>query len=185
MINFTRDQTPLIGILLRFRRRPIPISGDIEKMYHQVAVPPHQQPLLSFLWQDPGSSKKVKAYQMVVHVFGATSSIKSCIYALIRTIEDFGHLYSIAASHLTGNVYVENCLDSVESEEEAVRLRRREVEMFVEMRRHDKPTSTGRDQNERVDVLFSSRLVVSRPIRKVQFHRPQRLLPFHGMNVWD
>jgi hypothetical protein len=43
--------TCLIGVLLRFRQFPVPISGDIEKMYHQVLVPKQQQSLFRFLWK--------------------------------------------------------------------------------------------------------------------------------------
>ena len=74
--------TSLIGFLLRFRRFPVPISGDIEKMYHQVLVPSHQQFFLRFLWKNPDDVGSPKTFQMTVHVFGAVSSPRSCIYAL-------------------------------------------------------------------------------------------------------
>ena len=95
----------LIGVVMRFRIFPYPISGDIEKMYHQVRVPSHQQSLLKFLWRNPGSDEPQKTYQMAVHIFGAVSSPTSCIFALRRTAEDFGHLYPHLASKVLSNIY--------------------------------------------------------------------------------
>jgi hypothetical protein len=115
--------TGLIGVILRFRMLPVPISGDIEKMYHQVQVPKHQQSLLKFLWRTPGSKDPPTTFQMTVHIFGAVSSPTTCIFALRRTAEDFGHLYPNVANKVLSNIYVDNYLDCTETEEEAITLR--------------------------------------------------------------
>ena len=93
--------TSLIGVLLRFRQFPFPISGDIEKMYHQVLVPHQQQSLFRFLWNDSPSPAEPKEYLIVVHVFGAVSSPSSCIYALKKTAEDFGNRFPTIAAWTT------------------------------------------------------------------------------------
>jgi hypothetical protein len=111
--------TSLIGVLLRFRRFPVPISGDIEKMYHQVLVPAQQQSLFRFLWKNPDEVGSPKTFQMTVHVFGAVSSPTSCIYALRRTAEDFGSRYPSVAERVLTNIYVDDYLDSTKTEEEA------------------------------------------------------------------
>ena len=41
----------LIGVLLRFRQRPFPVSADIRSMYHQVRVAESDQSALQFLWR--------------------------------------------------------------------------------------------------------------------------------------
>lgn len=112
--------TCLNGVLLRFRQYPYPISGDIEKMYHQVLVPQHQQSLLRFLWNESGDASEPKEYQMKVHVFGAVSSPTSCIYALRKTVEDFGNQFPHVADAVLNNIYVDNYLDSTETEQEAI-----------------------------------------------------------------
>jgi hypothetical protein len=58
------------GVLLRFRRNPIPICGDIEKMFHQVRVLEEDQASFRFLYRPPGSSAPPLTYQMTVHVLG-------------------------------------------------------------------------------------------------------------------
>ena len=41
----------LVGIFMRFREEKVALSGDIEAMFNQVAVPPEDQAALRFLWR--------------------------------------------------------------------------------------------------------------------------------------
>ena len=84
----------LMGVLLRFRRGPFAIMGDVEKMFYQVRVPAGDRSLLRFLWWPDGDlSRPLEEYHMNVHLFGATSSPAVANFALRRTAEDFGELY--------------------------------------------------------------------------------------------
>jgi hypothetical protein len=51
--------TSQVAVLLRFRQFPVPIAGDIEKMYPQVQVPASDQSALRFLYQAPGSNEPI------------------------------------------------------------------------------------------------------------------------------
>ncbi|KAL7839403.1 hypothetical protein SRHO_G00260610 [Serrasalmus rhombeus] len=44
----------LIGVLLRFRLENVVILADVEKLYHQVKIPPEHCDFLRFLWWDEG-----------------------------------------------------------------------------------------------------------------------------------
>lgn len=78
----------LTGVSLRFRKKRIPLVGDIEKMYFQVEISEIDQAALRFLWRPPGASAPPRVYQMTVHIFGAASSPTTCIFALLKTAED-------------------------------------------------------------------------------------------------
>ena len=41
----------LLGIIFRFRENPVAMTADIESMFLQVAVPPHECRFLRFLWR--------------------------------------------------------------------------------------------------------------------------------------
>ncbi|XP_045029733.1 uncharacterized protein LOC123472386 [Daphnia magna] len=113
--------TSQVAVLLRFRQFPVPIAGDIEKMYHQVQVPASDQSALRFLYQAPGINEPIKAFQMTRHVFGAVSSPTTCIFALRKTAEDNRHLYPTVAELVLSNTYVDNLLYSAENEDDAIR----------------------------------------------------------------
>lgn len=65
----------LIGVLMRFRHKPIALAADVERVFHQVRVPAKDKDLLRFLWWPKGdTAQEVEEYRMSVHLFGATSS---------------------------------------------------------------------------------------------------------------
>lgn len=114
----------LIGVVTRFRREPVVIMADIESMFHQVRVPPEDVDLLRFLWWPQGDFSQAPCeYRMKVHLFGATSSPSCANFALKKCAEDFGHEYQEeTVDKLQHCFYVDDCLVSVATEEEALAL---------------------------------------------------------------
>lgn len=56
----------LIGVLLRFREKPIAVMADINAMFHQVRVPHKHINFLCFLWWLNGdTAKEPEAYRCV------------------------------------------------------------------------------------------------------------------------
>ena len=68
----------LVGVILRLRRKKLPISADIEGMNLQVLVRPQDQKLLRFLWGTEDS----EMYEYVRHVFSAKCSPTCANHAL-------------------------------------------------------------------------------------------------------
>ncbi|KAL7874304.1 hypothetical protein SRHO_G00052740 [Serrasalmus rhombeus] len=114
----------LVGVLTRFRQEPFAVMADVESMFHQVKVPPEDADLLRFLWWPDGDiSKELQEYRMEVHLFGATSSPSCASYALRRCAEDNVSTFNVAAVEtVLNNFYVDDCLKSVNSEQEAIKL---------------------------------------------------------------
>ena len=112
----------LIGVLTRFRQKPIAFAADIESMFYQVHVPDHQRDLLRFLWWPGGDlTKNVEDYQMNVHLFGAISSPSCSNFCLKKAAEDSIEEVGIdTADVLTKNFYVDDCLCSEETDYEAI-----------------------------------------------------------------
>ncbi|XP_059350981.1 uncharacterized protein LOC130687583 [Daphnia carinata] len=122
----------LLGVLIRFRRNLVPVGADIEKMFHQVKVPEEDQAAFRFLYRTPGSNSAPLTYQMTVHVFGATSSPTSCIFALNKTADDYSSQFPDVADSVRRNFYVDNYLDSFDSEDEVIK-RSRELKSLLQL----------------------------------------------------
>ncbi|XP_039509456.1 uncharacterized protein LOC120464180 [Pimephales promelas] len=114
----------LIGVLTRFREEPIAMMADVESMFYQVRVPEEDADLLRFLWWPEGKlDAPIEEFRMMVHIFGAASSPSCASYALKRTAEDRKEVASPkAVETVLHNFYVDDCLKSVSTEQEAIDL---------------------------------------------------------------
>ena len=87
-------------------------------MFHQVNVSPRHQSVLHYLWWKNGN---LDDYPKVS--FEATSSPNCCVYALRKTATDNEDDYDdIAIDTVLKNLYVDDCLVSVQDEATAMRL---------------------------------------------------------------
>ena len=114
----------LADVLVRFREAPVAFMADIESMFYQVGVPPEDRDVMRFLWWPGGDmTGPPKEYRMTVHLFGATSSPSCANYALRKTAEEFGSLFGEQAEQVVKkNFYVDDCLRSDETEDEAIQV---------------------------------------------------------------
>ncbi|XP_030844258.1 uncharacterized protein LOC105444708 [Strongylocentrotus purpuratus] len=114
----------LVGVLLRFRQDKIALASDIEGMFHQVRVSPQDIDALRFLWWEEGDLEKPPVeYQMLVHLFGATSSPSCAGFAINKTVQDNKRDFDEGvAETVLDNFYVDDCLKSVSTREEAKKL---------------------------------------------------------------
>ncbi|XP_032798244.2 uncharacterized protein LOC116934945 [Daphnia magna] len=88
LINGPSLLTDLHDLLVIFRVRPCAVSMDIEKMFLQVRVKEEDQSAFRFLWSSPGSGGPPLEFQMMVEIFGASSSPTSCACVLRQTGKD-------------------------------------------------------------------------------------------------
>lgn len=64
----------LAGVLIRFRQEKVALIADVQAMFHQVRVTPDDCDALRFLWWSGDMERPPEDHQMLVHIFGATSS---------------------------------------------------------------------------------------------------------------
>ena len=48
-------QSDIVDVLIKFRKEPIALAGDVSQMYHQILLRPEDRPLHRFLYRDLGS----------------------------------------------------------------------------------------------------------------------------------
>lgn len=93
-------------------------------MFHQVRVSDEHSDLLRFLWWPNGELDKcLEEYKMVVHIFGVISSPGCAAFTLQQCARDnMGNFDPEVIQTVLRNFYVDDCLKSIRSEEEAIRL---------------------------------------------------------------
>lgn len=112
----------LLGVLLRFREHAVALSGDIKGMFHQVRLLPEDKPLLRFVWRDLKREELPKIYEWQVLPFGTTCSPCCATYALQRHVFDHRQQGDSLRHSIEKCFYVDNCLQSVDTPDEAKRL---------------------------------------------------------------
>lgn len=98
--------------------------ADIEAMYYQVKVHEKHADFLRFLWWTEGDViRPLEVFRMKVHLFGAVSSPSITNFALQQTGKDNSDKYSMEVlDTIKHNFYVDDCLKSVASKRQAIKL---------------------------------------------------------------
>ena len=93
-------------------------------MFHQVRVDPLHCHALRFLWWPQGDlSATPEVRQIMVHLLGVTSSPSCAAFSLRQAAHDYGSKFDPDISNVTHhNFYVDDCLCSVSSVEEGVKI---------------------------------------------------------------
>ena len=89
--------------------------ADIEGVFYQIRMKPSHLNALRFLWWRSGNlDKNPQVFQMMVHIFEATSSLACASFCLKQTAIDFSHLFDPKMAKIVqNNFYVDDCLASV------------------------------------------------------------------------
>ncbi|XP_018395064.1 PREDICTED: uncharacterized protein LOC108773670 [Cyphomyrmex costatus] len=112
-------------ILLRFRRRAVGLTSDIRRAFLQISITPSDRDVLRFLWWSKILSQEIEVYRHRRVIFGASCSP----FLLGGTIEY--HLERVSQKtenkkeknficQLKRSFYVDNCVTSVNSRNEAI-----------------------------------------------------------------
>ncbi|XP_050305576.1 uncharacterized protein LOC126742816 [Anthonomus grandis grandis] len=111
-------QRDLLSILLDFRMRSIVISSDIKMMYRQVLVSPEDRKLQRILWRT-SPNETIKTYELNTVTYGTTAASFLAIRCLHQVADECENEHPIIANIIRNNMYVDDLLASVDSEEDA------------------------------------------------------------------
>ncbi|GBP03412.1 hypothetical protein EVAR_71356_1 [Eumeta japonica] len=114
---------PLVEILLKFRIGKIAICADISEMFHRINVKEEDMHAQRFLWYDIGD----KLLHPSVFVMRALTFGISCAPCIAHYIRDenakrFKNKYPRAVQSIQQNHYVDDFIDSVANEQQAIQL---------------------------------------------------------------
>ncbi|KAK9513134.1 hypothetical protein VZT92_026696 [Zoarces viviparus] len=113
----------MTGVLCRFRKHPIAVMCDVEKMFHRFHVSKEDRDYLRFLWWENGDTNlEPREYRMKVHLFGASSSPGCANYGMKHLASQNEQEFPSAANFIRKHFYVDDGLISLESVDIAVKL---------------------------------------------------------------
>ncbi|CAM1305253.1 Uncharacterised protein r2_g1501 [Pycnogonum litorale] len=98
--------------------------ADVDRMYYQVQVAPQDRKMLRFFWFPDGDLEQHPVeYEMLVHLFGATSSPSCTVFALKQTANDNTDIFDSSITNVVHrSFYIDDCLQPVDSIDEAKRI---------------------------------------------------------------
>ncbi|XP_062704112.1 uncharacterized protein LOC134286508 [Aedes albopictus] len=112
--------TPQLTVTFKFRERAVAISGDIQEMFLQVGIRRQDRSALLFVFRNSPSEPMVTMASDVA-IFGACSPCQSQ-YVKHLNASNHEEEYPKAAAAIKNRHYVDDYLDSVDTEEEGVQL---------------------------------------------------------------
>lgn len=144
----------LTGVLCRFRKHPIAVMCDVEKMFHRFHVSSEDRDYLRFLWWENGNTDlEPTEYRMKVHLFGASSSPGCANYGMKHLANENEKEYPLAANFVKKHFYVDDGLVSVETVGEAIELVKEAQALCAKGKLHlHKFLSNSRDVLDSIDV---------------------------------
>ncbi|XP_061708236.1 uncharacterized protein LOC133518592 [Cydia pomonella] len=106
-------------LLIKFRKHAIGITSDIKKAFLQISLKKEDRQYLSFLWWRNNERKAFTTYRHCRVVFGVTCSPFLLGATLNYHLEKYTEDFKDTAKLLKDSFYVDNCVTSLESEDEA------------------------------------------------------------------
>ncbi|XP_062703041.1 uncharacterized protein LOC134285727 [Aedes albopictus] len=113
--------TPLASVLCKFRERPVAVCGDLKQMFHQFRIRQEDAQSQRFLYREH-PSQPVRTFVMDVGTFGATCSPCQAQYIKNRNAAENEEEFPEAAEAIKEKHYVDDYLDSFDTEEEAIKV---------------------------------------------------------------
>ncbi|XP_055589038.1 uncharacterized protein LOC129741339 [Uranotaenia lowii] len=111
----------LLAILFRYRERKVAISADIKEMFHQILIREVDRSAQLFVWRDY-PNMPFETMVMDVAIFGATCSPAHSQFVKNINAAHYRTKFPKASQAIEKSHYVDDCLVSVDTPEEAVEL---------------------------------------------------------------
>ncbi|XP_059047222.1 uncharacterized protein LOC131842668 [Achroia grisella] len=119
----------LNGVLYRFREKPVAITADIREMFLQIKIREEDRAAQQFLWRGDDRINPPQKYVMTSMIFGARSSPFIAHSVRDKNAAEHRESHPSAYTAITRNHYMDDWVDSFDSEEEAARAIREVVEV--------------------------------------------------------
>ncbi|XP_075158129.1 uncharacterized protein LOC142231406 [Haematobia irritans] len=150
-------QSDLTSVILNWRKYQYVFCGDIQKMYRQILVHPHDRPYQRILFK-PSDNNFIKDYQLKTVTFGINCAPFLAIRTLLQLASDVQATHPTVARILKHETYVDDILSGGYSIQEALKA-----------------------QNDLSDILKNAGF----PLKKIIANDPQLLAHIPSQDLYD
>lgn len=112
---------PLLKVMFGFREKEVALCADIMEMFHQIQIRKEDRSAQLYKWRD-SSHLPMETMVMDVAIFGATCSPAHSQFVKNKNADEHQEMYPRAAKAIKEKHYVDDYLDSLDTQEEAVEL---------------------------------------------------------------
>ena len=120
----------LTGVLLRFRTKSVGVTADIEKAFLQLSLHSEDRDVTRFLWREKATDRNPVVYRMTRVVFGVKPSPFLLQAAIRKHLQQYGESDRDLVDKLQRDIYCDDLITSVDTQEEAQTLAERTMEIF-------------------------------------------------------
>jgi len=121
-------QNELFDVLLRFRKKPVAVICDIAEMYLRVGINVPDRRFHRFLWNS--EAEPPEQYEFNRLVFGVNTSPFLAQFVAQENANRYADLYPMAAETVIKSTYMDDSMDSADSEDEAIELYKQLTELW-------------------------------------------------------
>ena len=115
-------QQELFDVLIRFRQNPVALACDIKEMYLQVEIEEKDRPMFRMLWRDCDGDRDPEVLEFSRVVFGKNAAPMECLFVAQENARRNQSSYPMAAETVLKSTYMDDSMDSVETEEDGIEL---------------------------------------------------------------
>ncbi|XP_043202130.1 uncharacterized protein LOC122370531 [Amphibalanus amphitrite] len=123
MLPGPKLQNDIVDLLLRFRRRPVALVGDIKEMFSQIWLKESDRCFHRFLWRNMECEREPDVYESTRIIFGGRASPFLAQKVLLHHAEKEKEDFPLAANIIKEETYVDDVMTCLETEEEARQAR--------------------------------------------------------------
>ena len=115
-------QCDLVNVLLRFRKGKVALVCDVAEMYMQIKIAEKDRQFVRFLWRDLDQSRSPDIFQFNRVAFGLNASPFLSQYVTQQHAQKHCNEFGRAADTILKSTYMDDSMDSVDSDNEAIEL---------------------------------------------------------------
>lgn len=115
--------------LCNWRKYPVALISDVEKMYRQILIHEHHRDYQRVWWRDSPNSE-LNSYRLNTVTYGTASAPYQAIRTLKQLALDECQLFPNAAHLISHNFYVDDFVSSFSSKSEALTIKKELIELM-------------------------------------------------------